>query len=89
MRKGCAALAIDGRNPCGAHGYAAAPQLGSAQNTALRVCYRFGGQDCVIRAWVFATARAERRLLAARSSGGGLKTECCAAVIMTDRSVII
>jgi hypothetical protein len=52
MRKGCAALAIDGRNPCGALGCASAAQLGSAQNIALRLCYRFGGQDCIIRAWV-------------------------------------
>jgi len=49
--KACAALAVDGRNPCGAHGYAAAPQLGQAQNTALRFCHKFGGRDCVIRAW--------------------------------------
>ena len=37
---------------CGAFGYAAAPRLGQAQNTALRYCYRNGGKDCVIRAWV-------------------------------------
>jgi hypothetical protein len=52
MQKACAALAIDLRNPCGAHGYAAAPQLEQAQNTALRFCHKFGGRDCVIRAWV-------------------------------------
>jgi hypothetical protein len=52
MRKACAALAIDVRNPCGAHGYASAPQLGQAQNSALHLCHQFGGRDCVIRAWV-------------------------------------
>ena len=52
VRRGCAALAIDGRNACGAHGYAIATRLGQAQNAALRNCYRGGGQDCVIRAWV-------------------------------------
>jgi hypothetical protein len=52
MRGNCAALSIDMRNACGAFGYAAAPQLGQAQNTALRYCYRNGGKDCVIRAWV-------------------------------------
>jgi hypothetical protein len=52
VNRGCAALAIDGRNFCGAHGYAVAPRLGEAQNTALRRCYRDGGQDCVIRAFV-------------------------------------
>ena len=48
----CAALAIDGHNACGAFGYASAPRLGQAQNTALQYCYRNGGKDCVIRAWV-------------------------------------
>jgi hypothetical protein len=52
MRGNCAALSIDVRNTCGAFGYAAAPRLGQAQNTALRYCYRNGGKDCVIRAWV-------------------------------------
>jgi hypothetical protein len=52
MRGNCAALSIDMRNACGAFGYAAAPRLGEAQNTALRYCYRNGGRDCVIRAWV-------------------------------------
>ena len=51
MRRGCAAYAIDGRNACGAHGYAAAPTLGRAQNVALRHCYKYGGRDCVVRAW--------------------------------------
>jgi hypothetical protein len=52
MHGNCAALSIDMRNTCGAFGYAAAPRLGLAQNTALRYCYRNGGKDCVIRAWV-------------------------------------
>jgi hypothetical protein len=52
MRGNCAALSIDIHNACGAFGYAAAPRLGLAQNTALRYCYRNGGKDCVIRAWV-------------------------------------
>ena len=52
MRGNCAALSIDMHNACGAFGYAAAPQLGQAENTALRYCYRNGGKDCVIRAFV-------------------------------------
>jgi hypothetical protein len=52
MRGNCAALSVDIHNACGAYGYAAAPRLGLAQNTALRYCYRNGGKDCVIRAWV-------------------------------------
>jgi hypothetical protein len=52
MKGNCAALAIDGRNACGPFGYAAAARLGPAQNTALRQCYRFGGKDCVVRAFV-------------------------------------
>jgi hypothetical protein len=51
-KKGCVAFAIDGRKPCGPHGYASAPRLGAAQNTALQQCYKFGGKDCVIRAWI-------------------------------------
>jgi Domain of unknown function (DUF4189) len=51
VRRACGAIAIDGRNACGAHGYAVATRLGEAQNTALRQCYQHGGKDCVIRAW--------------------------------------
>jgi hypothetical protein len=51
LKKSCAAFAIDGHKPCGPNGYASARRLGQAQNSALRQCYRFGGKDCVIRAW--------------------------------------
>ncbi len=50
--KGCVALAVDGHQPCGPNGYANGPKLGSAQNTALKYCYKFGGKDCVIRAFM-------------------------------------
>ena len=52
IKRACAAFAVDGRNYCGAHGYATAPKLGTAQNTALRQCYSHGGRDCMIRAWI-------------------------------------
>ena len=51
-QKGCVAFAIDGRKPCGPNGFANAPKLGTAQNTALKLCYKHGGKDCVIRAWI-------------------------------------
>ena len=51
IQKGCVAFAIDGRNACGPHGYATGKRLGQAENTALRYCYKYGGKDCVIRAW--------------------------------------
>jgi hypothetical protein len=51
LSRACGAIAIDGKNACGAHGYAVAPRLGEAQNIALKQCYEFGGKDCVIRAW--------------------------------------
>jgi Domain of unknown function (DUF4189) len=51
VRRACGAIAIDGKNVCGPHGYAVAVRLGQAQNTALRQCYEYGGKDCVIRAW--------------------------------------
>ena len=52
MRRSCAAVAIDLRNVCGAYGFSSAPRLGPAQNQALRECYRHGGKDCVVRAFV-------------------------------------
>ncbi|HEY0330118.1 MAG TPA: DUF4189 domain-containing protein [Rhodopseudomonas sp.] len=51
MKRACAALSIDLKNPCGAHGYAVKPRISSSLNEATRKCYEFGGKDCVIRAW--------------------------------------
>ena len=51
MRRACAAFSVDMANPCGAHGYAIASRISSAQNNAMRNCYRFGGKECVIRTW--------------------------------------
>jgi hypothetical protein len=52
IRRNCAAFAVDLRNACGPYGFASAARLGPAQNRALRECYRNGGKDCVIRAFV-------------------------------------
>jgi hypothetical protein len=49
VQRGCAALAVDFTNGCGAHGWGKASLLGSAQNVALKACYRDGGKECVIR----------------------------------------
>jgi hypothetical protein len=51
MRRACAAFSVDMANPCGAHGYAVASRISTAQNNAMRNCYKFGGKECVIRAW--------------------------------------
>ena len=51
MKRACAALAVDMANPCGAHGYAVKPRISSSLNAATRECYKFGGKECVIRAW--------------------------------------
>ena len=51
MKRACAALAVDIANPCGAHGYAVRPHISSSLNAATRECYKFGGKECVIRAW--------------------------------------
>ena len=51
MKRACAALSIDMKNPCGAHGYAVTPRISSALNAATKKCYDFGGKECVIRAW--------------------------------------
>ena len=51
MKRACAALAVDMTNPCGPHGYAVRPHISSSLNEATRECYKFGGKECVIRAW--------------------------------------
>ena len=51
MKRACAALSIDMKNPCGAHGYAVKPKISSSLNAATRKCYESGGKECVIRAW--------------------------------------
>ncbi len=51
LRHSCGALAIDGHHPCGPHGFASARRLGEAENVALKSCYKYGGRDCVIRAF--------------------------------------
>jgi len=51
IRKGCAAVAIDVKNPCGSFGWALNSHLGKAENASLQRCYQFGGKDCVVRAF--------------------------------------
>jgi Domain of unknown function (DUF4189) len=51
MKRACAALSVDMTNPCGAHGYAVRPKISNSLNEATRECYKFGGKECVIRAW--------------------------------------
>lgn len=52
LKRGCAALAVDGTNPCGASAWAKGPRLGGVQNAALKTCYDRGGKDCVIRTFL-------------------------------------
>ena len=51
MKRACAAFSIDMSDPCGPHGYAVRPQISNSLNDATRECYKFGGKECVIRAW--------------------------------------
>ncbi len=51
IRRGCAAMAVDVRHPCGSFGWAIDSHLGRAENLSLRRCYEFGGKDCVVRAF--------------------------------------
>jgi len=51
LRRGCAALAVDMKNPCGSFGWAINAHLGKAENASLQRCYQFGGRECVVRAW--------------------------------------
>ena len=51
IRRGCAAMAVDVKHPCGSFGWAIDSHLGRAENLSLRRCYEFGGKDCVVRAY--------------------------------------
>jgi hypothetical protein len=51
MKRACAAFSVDMANPCGPHGYAVRPRISNSLNEATRECYKFGGKECVIRAW--------------------------------------
>jgi hypothetical protein len=51
IRRGCAAMAVDAKQPCGSFGWAIDSHLGRAENLSLRRCYEFGGRDCVVRAF--------------------------------------
>jgi hypothetical protein len=51
VRRGCAAMAVDAKNPCGSFGWAINSHLGKAENLSMRRCVEFGGHDCVVRAW--------------------------------------
>jgi len=51
VRRGCAAMAVDAKNPCGSFGWAINSHLGKAENISMRRCVEFGGRDCVVRAW--------------------------------------
>lgn len=52
FRNTCAAFAVDSKNACGPSGWAQAAKLAQAQNVASEQCRRYGGRNCVIRAWV-------------------------------------
>jgi hypothetical protein len=51
VRKGCAAMAVDAKHPCGSFGWAINSHLGKAENASLQRCYEFGGKECVVRAF--------------------------------------
>ena len=51
IHRGCAAMAVDAKNPCGSYGWAINSHLGKAENMSVKRCFDFGGRDCVVRAW--------------------------------------
>jgi len=51
IRRACAAVAVDAKNPCGSFGWALDAHLGKAENMSMKRCAEFGGRDCVLRAW--------------------------------------
>ncbi len=38
IRKGCAAMAVDAKNPCGSYGWALNSHLGKAENISMQRC---------------------------------------------------
>ena len=51
IRRGCAAMSVEAKNPCGSFGWALNSHLGRAENAAMKRCSEFGGHQCVVRAW--------------------------------------
>ena len=51
IRKGCAAMAVDAKNPCSSFGWALNSHLGRAENLSMQRCSQFGGHECMLRAW--------------------------------------
>jgi hypothetical protein len=51
LHRGCAAMAVDAKNPCGSFGWAIHSHLGQAENISIRRCFDYGGHDCMVRAW--------------------------------------
>src|SRR5581483_10583782 len=51
IHKGCAAVAVDAKNPCGSFGWAINAHLGNAENISMQRCHDFGGRECMVRAW--------------------------------------
>ena len=51
IHRGCAAMAVDAKNPCGSYGWALNSHLGKAENISMQRCAQFGGRECVVRAW--------------------------------------
>jgi hypothetical protein len=51
IRRGCAAVSIDAKNPCGSFGWAINSHLGKAENASMQRCHDFGGSQCVVRGW--------------------------------------
>lgn len=49
VRGQCMSFSIDAANPCGSFGIGTGVKLETAQNRALRACYRHGGKSCVTR----------------------------------------
>ncbi len=43
MRRSCAAMSVDAKNPCGPYGWAINSHLGKAENASMRRCYQYGG----------------------------------------------
>jgi hypothetical protein len=51
LRRSCAAMSVDAKNPCGSFGWAINSHLGKAENMSMRRCAQFGGHECMVRAW--------------------------------------
>lgn len=80
MKRACAAMSVDMANPCGAYGYAVKPKISATLDAATRECYKFGGKECVIRAWACDAKGRSKGLIKRVDQGLAQRSSASAAI---------